>query len=213
MRHAIPSLVLAGALALGIGGCASRSYVNQRINDVLSAELEMVRSDMNTEFDDLRRDMASQKQEFDTLRTEVREQLELVNEAIARAESAGKVSDGKLLYEVTISDESVPFAYRESELSEEAREQLDIFAQVLIEENDGVYIEIQGHTDNIGSEKYNLELGRKRAESVLAYLHEKHEIPLHRMDVFSYGESKPEVANDTAENRARNRRVMLMVLE
>lgn len=213
MRHAIPTLALAGALALGLGGCASRGYVDQQINNALTAEVNLVRSEMEDGFADIRQDLETQGDELDTLKTEVREQRELVEEAIERAEATRKVEDGKLLYEVIISDESLPFAFDKSDLSDEAREQLDLFANVLIEENDDVYIEIQGHTDNIGSEEYNKELGHERAMSVLSYLHDHHDIPLHRMDAFSYGESKPVAANDTAENRAKNRRVMLMVLE
>lgn len=213
MRHAIPTLALAGALALGLGGCASRGYVDQQINNALTAEINLVRSEMEDGFADIRQDLEIQGDELDTLKTEVREQRELVEEAIERAEAASKVEDGKLLYEVIISDESLPFAFDKTDLSEEAREQLDLFAGVLIEENDDVYIEIQGHTDNIGSEEYNKELGHARAMSVLSYLHDQHDIPLHRMDAFSYGESRPIAANDTAENRAKNRRVMLMVLE
>jgi outer membrane protein OmpA-like peptidoglycan-associated protein len=214
MKHVLPTLALAGSLALALGGCASRGYVDQRINEALNTEINLVRTDMETEFDEIRQELETHADELNTLKSEVRENRELVEEALERAKAAEKVeSDGKLLYEVVISDESLPFAFDESELSAEAKEQLDIFAGVLIEENDDVYIEIQGHTDNIGSEKYNLELGRDRAQSVLSYLHEQHELPLHRMDIYSYGESKPVAENDTAENRARNRRVMLMVLE
>jgi outer membrane protein OmpA-like peptidoglycan-associated protein len=213
MKHAIPTLALAGALALGLGGCASRGYVDQRINDALTAEINLVRSEMDDGFADIRQDLDAHGEELDTLKAEVREQRELAEEAIERAEAARKVDDGKLLYEVVISDESLPFAFDESRLSKEARGQLDVFAGVLAEENDDVYIEIQGHTDNIGPEEYNKALGHERAMSVLSHLHEQHDIPLHRMDAFSYGESKPVAANDTAENRAKNRRVMLMVLE
>jgi outer membrane protein OmpA-like peptidoglycan-associated protein len=214
MKHVLPTLALAGILALGLGGCASRGYVDQQIYDALNAEINLVRTDMEAGFDEIRDELETHADELNTLKSEVRENRELVEEALERAKAAEKVeSDGKLLYEVVISDESLPFAFDKSELSAEAKEQLDIFAGVLIDENDDVYIEIQGHTDNIGSEEYNLELGRERAQSVLSYLHERHDLPLHRMDTYSYGESKPVADNDTAENRARNRRVMLMVLE
>jgi outer membrane protein OmpA-like peptidoglycan-associated protein len=214
MKHVLPTLALTGILALGLGGCASRGYVDQQINDALNAEINLVRTDMETGFDEIRQEMETYSDEMNTLKSEVRENRELVEEALKRARDGEKVEgDGTLLYEVVISDESLPFAFDRSELSPEAMKQLDIFANVLIEENDDVFIEIQGHTDNIGSEKYNLELGRERAQAVLSYLHELHGFPLHRMDTYSYGESKPAAENDTAENRAKNRRVMLMVLE
>ena len=74
-------------------------------------------------------------------------------------------------------------------------------------------IEIQGHTDNIGSESYNLSLGYKRAEQVLEYFKTQHGFPLHRMNVNSYGEYKPIADNSTKEGRAQNRRVALVVMK
>jgi outer membrane protein OmpA-like peptidoglycan-associated protein len=56
-------------------------------------------------------------------------------------------------------------------------------------------------------------LGGSRAKAVYSYLHTQHGIPLHRMDVFSYGESKPIADNDNPANRALNRRVTLVVIE
>jgi outer membrane protein OmpA-like peptidoglycan-associated protein len=90
---------------------------------------------------------------------------------------------------------------------------LDIFAGVVKTENKNVYIEIQGHTDDMGHEEYNMELGQARAEGVLRHLHVEHGIPLHRMNAFSYGESKPVVDNNIPGNRAKNRRVVIVVME
>ncbi len=134
-------------------------------------------------------------------------ELSVVEEALARAETAGKLAVGKLLYEVTMSDESVFFAYNEKELSKEAKLAINVFANVLLAQNKDIFIEIQGHTDNIGSKEYNLDLGHDRAEAVKNYLHTEHRIPLHRMSTFSYGEDKPVVSNTNKINRSKNRRV------
>ena len=76
-----------------------------------------------------------------------------------------------------------------------------------------VYLEIEGHTDNIGSEEYNKVLGEKRAEAVREYLSQKAGIPLHAMNIISYGEDKPVAENSTSSGRAQNRRVVIKVLE
>jgi peptidoglycan-associated lipoprotein len=76
-----------------------------------------------------------------------------------------------------------------------------------------VYLEIEGHTDNVGGELYNAQLGEKRAKAVMNYLNEKGGVPLHAMSVISYGESKPVADNKTADGRAQNRRVVVRVLE
>ena len=83
----------------------------------------------------------------------------------------------------------------------------------LKDKNAGVYIEIQGHTCTLGSEKYNLELGYKRAEQVMRYLNTEHGFALHRMNVISYGEYKPLDPAKTSAARKQNRRVSLVVME
>ncbi len=123
------------------------------------------------------------------------------------------MAEGKFLYEVTLTDEAVHFGFDKCDLSKEAKAALDSFAGRLKAEDKDLYIEIQGHTDNIGTDGYNVSLGKARANAVYSYLHTQHGIPLHRMDTFSYGESKPVADNDNPGNRAKNRRVTLVVIE
>jgi outer membrane protein OmpA-like peptidoglycan-associated protein len=75
-----------------------------------------------------------------------------------------------------------------------------------------IWVEIEGHTDNVGDKKYNERLGLSRAEAVKRYLYEQHQVPLHKMNVISYGEDKPATDNKTREGRAQNRRVVIKVL-
>jgi len=76
----------------------------------------------------------------------------------------------------------------------------------------GGYIEIEGHTDNVGDKNYNYKLGLARAEAVKRYLYETEQIPLHKMNVISYGEEKPIAPNKTKAGRAQNRRVVIKLL-
>ena len=76
----------------------------------------------------------------------------------------------------------------------------------------GMYFEIEGHTDNVGDEMTNERIGMERAEAVKRYLYEQHQIPLHKMNVISYGEDKPVAPNKTRDGRAQNRRVVIKVL-
>jgi outer membrane protein OmpA-like peptidoglycan-associated protein len=75
-----------------------------------------------------------------------------------------------------------------------------------------VYIEIEGHTDNVGDTMINERLGMDRAEAVKRYLYEQHQVPLHKINVISYGEEKPVAPNNTRDGRAQNRRVVVKVL-
>ena len=68
--------------------------------------------------------------------------------------------------------------------------------------------EISGHTDNIGVNNYNQELSERRAVAIKKFLIKKYGIPERRLEVKGYGESDPVVSNETAEGRAKNRRVV-----
>ena len=81
-----------------------------------------------------------------------------------------------------------------------------------LKEKSGMQIEIAGHTDNIGTEEYNLSLSERRARAVISYLAEKG-IPANRLKVVFFGESKPAATNDTNEGRKKNRRVEFKILK
>lgn len=98
----------------------------------------------------------------------------------------------------------VEFDFASSRLSNQARQILDR-AFELINQVPEVNFEIEGHTDNIGSNDYNMRLGRARAISVRLYLLEKGIKP-ERLSVKAYGEQQPKATNDTEEGRQRNRR-------
>ena len=132
-------------------------------------------------------------------------------EALARANAAHKLAEGKFLYEVVLSDDSMKFPTDEDALSPEAEARLAELTQRLKAENRNVYLEIQGHTDATGDEDYNEQLGEARAEAVRRFL-SRDGIALNRMATISYGEEEPVASNDTPEGRAQNRRVAIIVL-
>lgn len=135
----------------------------------------------------------------------------LAGQALERANAAHKLAEGKFLYEVVLSDDSMKFPTDEDSLSPEAEARLAELVQRLKAENRNVYLEIQGHTDATGDEAYNEELGEARAEAVRRYL-SKAGVALNRMATISYGEAEPVAPNDTPEGRAQNRRVAIVVL-
>jgi outer membrane protein OmpA-like peptidoglycan-associated protein len=85
------------------------------------------------------------------------------------------------------------------------------FADRLKAENRNVHVEVVGHADSTSHTPHNLALGQRRADSVVRFLHVRG-IPLQRMSAVSYGEAAPRMANATAEGRAENRRVVLVVM-
>jgi len=118
----------------------------------------------------------------------------------------------RLVYEVVLSEDSGNFKFGKVELPQEAKAKLDEMIEKMKADPKGAFFEIEGHTDNVGDAKVNERIGLERAEAVKRYLYEQHQIPLHKMNVISYGEDKPVAPNKTREGRAQNRRVVIKVL-
>jgi peptidoglycan-associated lipoprotein len=99
------------------------------------------------------------------------------------------------------------FEFDESTLLPEAQAKLDGVA-VFMKDNPHIKVVIEGHTDSIGTKKYNMALGQRRAQSAADYLEAKG-ISSSRISTVSYGETRPVASNATREGRAQNRRVDL----
>jgi len=128
-----------------------------------------------------------------------------------RAEAIEKASR-RLVYEVVLSEDKGNFKFGKALMPDEAKAEIDTLVQQLKAEPKGAYIEIEGHTDSAGTPQGNYRLGLERAENVKRYLYEQHQVPLHRINVISYGEDKPIAPNKTRDGRSQNRRVVIKVL-
>ena len=126
--------------------------------------------------------------------------------------AAVEAANKKLIYEVVLSEDSGNFKFGKTLLPDEAKQKIDEMVSQLKADPKNVFIEIEGHTDNVGDKVYNEKLGEERAEQVKRYLYEAHQIPLHKINVISYGEDKPVSPNNTKAGRAQNRRVVIRVL-
>jgi outer membrane protein OmpA-like peptidoglycan-associated protein len=195
-------------VALGASGCATKKYVQREVGDVnqkadnLSSEMEKTQqrvSQNETRIGEVDREAQAGKQS--------------AQEALNRAADAEKAAKGKLIYQVTLTDDQVKFPFGKAVLKDEAKASIDQAISALKTENKGVFMEVEGHTDSVGSAAYNRDLGEKRAMAVRNYLHDDLGIALSRIEVISYGESQPVTDNKTRENRAENRRVVIKVLE
>jgi peptidoglycan-associated lipoprotein len=132
--------------------------------------------------------------------------------AVDRRAGAIETASRKLLFEVVLNEDQGKFKFGKTELPEEAKSAIDKLVDGLKDQKSAVWIEVEGHTDNVGDARYNESLGLDRAEAVKRYLHEQHQLPLHKINVISYGEDKPAAPNKTRDGRAQNRRVVIKVL-
>jgi outer membrane protein OmpA-like peptidoglycan-associated protein len=198
-------VVLATALAVSLGACATSKSVDQKIAESQAQTNQKIDS-VSTQVEDLQQ---RQKQ------TDVKiEQLsQSAQEALRRAQEAGVLAKGKVVFEQSFSEDRVKFKLESAELDDQAKASLDEFAVRLKAIDAQYFVEIQGHTDDSGGEHYNEELGQRRAEAVRRYLSRQHQLPLARMSTISYGDTLPLESNKTKAGRTANRRVVLVVLE
>jgi outer membrane protein OmpA-like peptidoglycan-associated protein len=128
-----------------------------------------------------------------------------------RADAIEKAAK-RIVYEVVLNEEKGNFKFGKATMPENVGPEVDALVQKLKSDPNGAYIEIEGHTDNVGTKEVNYKLGLERAEAVKRYLYETHQVPLHKINVISYGEEKPVGENKTKDGRAANRRVVIKVI-
>ena len=105
--------------------------------------------------------------------------------------------------------ESVTFATNSATLSTAAQDALTKAAQTLVQYPDTT-LTVAGHTDNTGTDAINEPLSQRRAQSVASYLNQRG-VATSRLSTIGYGSRQPVASNATAEGRAQNRRVEILI--
>jgi peptidoglycan-associated lipoprotein len=219
MRRFI-SAVAISAVALGGSACATKKMVKQRVGEVdskvdtLSKSVE--ENQERTRANEGRIGEVDQKAQAANQRaaaagTRADEAYGAANRVNARADAIEAASK-RLVFEVVMSEDKGGFKFGQSKIPADMQAQIDQIVTQLKANPNGGYIEIEGHTDNVGNKATNQKIGLDRAEAVKRYLYENQQIPLHKMNVISYGEDKPIAPNKTRDGRAQNRRVVIKVL-
>jgi len=225
------SLIAASLLSLTVAlapACATKKYVRTEVGgvntkvDTLSGTVEQTQGRIQQ--DEAKIGQVDQKAEAagksaETAQNSANAAQQAARQAAARADqvntdlSANIAAGRKLVYEVTLSEDQGNFKFGKTELPDEAKMRIDqVIGQLKGQQGKDVYIEVEGHTDNVGGKEMNYQLGLERAEAVKKYLYAQHQIPLHKINVISYGEEKPVSPNNTRDGRAQNRRVVIRVL-
>lgn len=227
MRRMLLTSTLVLSLASAGAACATKGYVNTRVDSVdgrvhaLADALD--EAEGRTERNTAR--IAEVDQKAGAAQTTASNAATAASAAASRAataeseaRTAGMKADEvaaasrRLVYEVVINEDQGNFKFNAVDLPDAARARIDELVNDLKADPKGVYFEIEGHTDNTGPAEINERIGLERADAVKRYLYEAHQIPLHRINIISFGEEKPAAPNTTREGRAQNRRVVIRVL-
>jgi len=186
-------LILISMFALVlVAGCASKGYVNQ--------EVEEVRSEYQAEINELKAKAALNSDDIKKLQT-------LSNQLSEKTEMALNEAKGFENYQV-IWEGVVNFDYDSYEVRGVDKDRLGELGKKMTDYPRSL-LEMIGHTDQSGPNKYNLQLGLQRAESVKRFLINNYGIALYRMFVASEGKMKPVALPDEKNANSKNRRVVL----
>lgn len=106
--------------------------------------------------------------------------------------------------------EGIKFEFGSSKIAEESKKLLDNTALRAMNENPSLRVRIEGHTDSVGPEDYNMNLSLRRAEAVMNYLVSRG-VESYRMEALGKGEDYPIASNDSEEGRGHNRRIEFII--
>jgi peptidoglycan-associated lipoprotein len=220
-------IVAVPLVALAIGGstaCATKKFVRTSVGEVNEKVDAQGRSIEETQ--ERTRKNEGRITEVDAKAAAADSKAQAANDAAAAARSAADAvgteantkfdaidkASKRLVYEVVLSEDQGNFKFGKTVLPDEAKQRLDQMVAQLKQDPKAIYLEIEGHTDNVGDKRINEKIGMERAEAGKRDLYEQYQIPLHKMNVISYGEEKPVAPNKTRDGRAQNRRVVIKVL-
>jgi outer membrane protein OmpA-like peptidoglycan-associated protein len=215
---------------MAVGGstaCATKKYVRTSVGEVNEKVDSQGRAIEETQ--ERTRKNEGRISEVDSKAQAAAQSAQAANDAAAAANSAAKAANAvgteangkvdtidkankRLVYEVVLSEDQGNFKFGKTVLPDEAKQKLDEMVAQMKQDPKNIYLEIEGHTDNIGDKATNEKIGMARADAVKRYLYEQYQIPLHKMNVISYGKDKPVAPNKTKAGRAQNRRVVIKVL-
>lgn len=213
MNHTFFRAVLAATLTVGLGACATQNDPHQRAK-VGAAAGAVAGAVLGHQLDDdagrwvgaavgalaggaVGHYMDGQEQAFETA---------LQDESDANELEIERLRDDTLKLTV---DSEVSFDFGRAEIKPAFRTSLDKLARLLLK-YDRTVVHVVGHTDNVGSDEFNLTLSRRRADSVADYLSD-YGVPRQRFRTDGHGEREPRAENSTEAGRQLNRRVEIFV--
>jgi outer membrane protein OmpA-like peptidoglycan-associated protein len=224
MKRLIGALAISALAVTGTSACATKKMVRQHVGEVnekvdgLSKSVEETQE--RTKANEARITEVDQKAQAAAQQADSKAQAAgqradaaytAADKVNTRADAIEKKSN-RLVYEVVLSEDQGGFKFGQTKMPDDMQAKIDELVAQLKANPNGGFIEIEGHTDNVGDKLVNYKLGLERAETVKRYLYESQQIPLHKMNVISYGEEKPVAPNKTKDGRAQNRRVVIKVL-
>ncbi len=204
--------LVAATSVLLTAGCATTADIQKAVAEAQAKSDRKIES-VETQVEQLQQAQKATDGKVADQGVKIEQLSQSSKEALARAQEAGVLAKGKVIFQETFTEDRIRFATSKWDLTPDAKGALDQFAAKVKGLNRPVWVEIQGHTDSTGTADRNDLLGQMRAEAVKRYLVRDGKLPQPRLSTISYGDTMPADSNKTAKGRAANRRVVIVVLE
>jgi len=228
-KAAMVTMLALGTVGLTTG-CATRGYVRNRVDDSsqgLTAKIDTNSQGIKTtqgQVEELNGVTREHGQKIDSLDSGLKETDGKAQQAMAagqNAQSAANKVEGDVTtlggqfqnrnHFVVLNEEQVQFKFSSAKLEPSFKMVLDDVAKQLKDNPDAILV-MEGHTDAIGPEDYNIQLGQKRVEAVRRYLVVDQEVPINRISDISFGKDRPIDTEKSKDARAKNRAVIVRVM-
>jgi peptidoglycan-associated lipoprotein len=203
---------LTGTLLLAQGCIATRDWVRENVQDPLTGRITQSEGRM----DKAEGQISSIGNRVSGVEGKLGQFEGRLGEVDAKADRALTAIGNLRLERKLVIDmkDGANFAFNSTALPPQAQREIDSFLSDMKGDTlgaDGVLFMVAGHTDNVGNENYNYDLGKRRADAVSRYLITKKNLDPIRVVPVSYGQSAPMEENKTPQGRAKNRRVEILV--
>ena len=205
-----------------VAGCSTKNYVRSQTTPVIqhTNELDDETRANNRNIHDVDQRAQAGIQQAQSAANNANQQAQNASQAANQAQAAAvdAIHQADSLASVVanvdnyqrLADVSVNFAFDKAELTKKDWAALDQFAgQIAVTKN--YILQVTGGTDSVGSAAYNYDLSQRRARSVVQYLASQHNIPAHKFYLIGIGKDQAVASNSTADGRAKNRRVELVL--
>lgn len=240
MSNGMGSKFSALGIALGLGaatllsGCATKKFVRTEVNTGTHQLDEKLTARLDTH-DKMIKSTSGQVDELNAIARDHNQKISSLNDGLqqtdGKAQAAMKTGQGALdtanravsnvdaldsrfqnrNHYLTLTEEQIPFQFNSAKIDKAVTTKLDGIAQQIKENADAILV-LEGHTDAVGPDQYNIALGQKRLEAVVRYLVVSQEVPMNRISNLSFGEERPIADNKTKEGRAQNRSVVVRIM-
>ena len=242
MRHILfPESLFIKALLVPViavgGGCATKRYVHNQVNEsaeTISTRIDEQQQGITTLGQEMEH-IGSSQEEFRTTQEQHSERVSSLQNDVEQVRTSHHQTQAILmqtqetadvsLEQVAVLRDRFESRHHYGVLTEQSvlfnfdsfsvdQDYLNVLVQAArtIHENSDAFIVLEGHTDTTGDESYNVQLGKRRLDTVVHRLVIEHGVPLHRIHQLSFGEAKPRSSNTSQDGRAQNRRVSIQVL-